>query len=196
MYDSAHGRQRIDVVSLPKETQNYIALAALYRSVKVLFPSIDFYWVFDDKKWLIARSHVPNSISNTDLRWAFIYLQQEVASSVIYNVAHAETQKKISLKKRNQSQYRRSYNKALNSIYRKQNEFLFPLFFPLEKWNINWRTSDTVGIARTMYATKDYSLRVILKDALMDAGCEEPDVFWVLDNEYLHKGCWLLEQLQ
>jgi hypothetical protein len=73
---------------------------------------------------------------------------------------------------------------------------LFDLFAPLKKWNINWRTSNTVGIAQSMYATDDYSSYGILKDALMDAGCEEPDVFWVLENRYLCKGTWLLEQLQ
>jgi hypothetical protein len=77
-----------------------------------------------------------------------------------------------------------------------QNKEFFPLFVPLKNWDINWRTSDTMGIAQTMYATKDYSSRGILKDALMDAGCEEPNVFAVLNSPRLCRGAWVLEQLQ
>jgi hypothetical protein len=76
-----------------------------------------------------------------------------------------------------------------------QNKNLFPIFFPLETWDIKWRTSDTSGIAQMMYMTDNFSEIGILNDALMDAGCEEEEVFEVLTSPYFGRGCWLLEQL-
>jgi hypothetical protein len=79
-------------------------------------------------------------------------------------------------------------------MYLEHNHLLFPLFVPLS-FNIHWRTSDAVGIARSMYAEDNYACGGILKDALQDAGCEDENVLSMLDSPYLCRGCWLLEQL-
>jgi hypothetical protein len=78
--------------------------------------------------------------------------------------------------------------------YQRQNDFLFPLFKEVP-WKLSWRTSNAVGIVQSMYAANDYSTAPILKDALMDAGCEEEETLSVLDSHFLCRGCWLLEQL-
>jgi hypothetical protein len=85
----------------------------------------------------------------------------------------------------------------LRMMYRReQNKMFLPMFFPAERWDINWRTSDTIGIARSMFAMDEYSSYGILRDALMDAGCEEPDIMEMVNSPYLCRGCWLLEQLR
>jgi hypothetical protein len=88
-----------------------------------------------------------------------------------------------------------AYQEIMASAIAFQNNMFLPMFFPV-KWDINWRTSDTMGIAKTMYATGDYSSCGFLRDALMDAGCEEPDIMEILSCTNLCRGCWILEQLQ
>jgi hypothetical protein len=58
-----------------------------------------------------------------------------------------------------------------------------------------WRTFNVMGVARRIYATRDFGAMPILADALQDAGCDEPSI---LDhcrepNQAHVLGCWVLD---
>jgi hypothetical protein len=94
------------------------------------------------------------------------------------------------------AKYTDGYNRKLE-IEDNYSKFLIPLFLPFEGWKLSWRTTNTVGVARTIYATENYSLcNTILWDALQDAGCENIEVFLALSSSFMCRGCWILEQLQ
>jgi hypothetical protein len=84
---------------------------------------------------------------------------------------------------------------VLNGVLKRYQEEFLPLFNTIEHWDINWRTSNTAGLAQTMVYDDDFSTRGLLKDALMDAGCEDEQVLWMVNNANLCRGCSLLEKL-
>jgi hypothetical protein len=69
-------------------------------------------------------------------------------------------------------------------------------------FDLNWRTSTVVALARSIYECRDYGPMPLLADAIQDAGCENEDIlnhcrsagphvrgYWVVDlvlrkNEY------------
>lgn len=73
---------------------------------------------------------------------------------------------------------------------------LFGLFTPLN-WQTSYHTTDTTQLAETMYQTQNWSLGPILADAMMDAGCEDEYILWLLRENYIlfGRGIWLLDQL-
>jgi hypothetical protein len=70
------------------------------------------------------------------------------------------------------------------------NPFVPPPFDP------RWRTADVVAVARGIYTEQAYDRLPILIDALMDAGCDDPDVFAHFRRVPPHvKGCYMLDML-
>jgi len=60
----------------------------------------------------------------------------------------------------------------------------------------SWRTSSVVSLARQMYNSRDFTPMPILSDALLDAGCDHPDVIAHCRSERPHvRGCWLVDLL-
>ena len=57
-----------------------------------------------------------------------------------------------------------------------------------------WRTDTAVSLARTMYASRDFSAMPILADALQDAGCDNDDVLSHCREPGPHaRGCWVVD---
>ena len=58
----------------------------------------------------------------------------------------------------------------------------------------NWRTFNAMCLARTIYATQDYSLMPILADALQDAGYDVDDILNHCRAPGAHmRGCWVVD---
>ncbi len=59
----------------------------------------------------------------------------------------------------------------------------------------DWRSTDAVAIARTMYESRDFSAMPILADALQDAGCDNEDILaHCRDTSAPHvRGCWVVD---
>jgi hypothetical protein len=58
----------------------------------------------------------------------------------------------------------------------------------------SWRTSAAVGIAQTMYESRDFAAMPILADALEDAGCDSADVLTHCRGDGPHvRGCWVVD---
>jgi hypothetical protein len=59
----------------------------------------------------------------------------------------------------------------------------------------SWRTSIAVGLARTMYESRDFAAMPILADALEEAGCDSPAVLaHCRDPNGVHvRGCWVVD---
>lgn len=59
-----------------------------------------------------------------------------------------------------------------------------------------WQTADVVAVARGIYAEQAYDRLPILIDALMDAGCNDREVFAHFRRVPPHaKGCYMLDML-
>jgi hypothetical protein len=57
-----------------------------------------------------------------------------------------------------------------------------------------WRTSTAVGLARSMYQSRDFSPMPILADALEEAGCDNPDILTHCRGTSPHvRGCWVVD---
>ncbi|HVK15808.1 MAG TPA: hypothetical protein VM533_02605 [Fimbriiglobus sp.] len=57
-----------------------------------------------------------------------------------------------------------------------------------------WRTSTAVGLARTMYESRDFAAMPILADALEEAGCNSADVLAHCRGDGSHvRGCWVVD---
>jgi hypothetical protein len=57
-----------------------------------------------------------------------------------------------------------------------------------------WRTTDAVGVARSMYDSRDFAAMPILADALEDAGCDSADVLAHCRGDGPHvRGCWVVD---
>jgi hypothetical protein len=58
----------------------------------------------------------------------------------------------------------------------------------------SWRTSTVLALARRLYDSRDFSAMPILSDALMDAGCDHPDVLGHCRGGGPHvRGCWVVD---
>ena len=58
----------------------------------------------------------------------------------------------------------------------------------------SWRTSIAVGLARTMYDSRDFAAMPILADALEEAGCDNADVLTHCRGPGPHvRGCWVVD---
>ena len=58
----------------------------------------------------------------------------------------------------------------------------------------SWRTEAVVGLARTMYESRDFAALPVLADALDDAGCDQPDILAHCRGPGLHvRGCWVVD---
>jgi hypothetical protein len=86
------------------------------------------------------------------------------------------------------------YNEESNKMCcRLIREVLNPFASPSA--NSDWRSSDAVAIARTMYDSRDFSAMPILADALQDAGCDNDDILsHCRDANATHvRGCWVVD---
>lgn len=71
---------------------------------------------------------------------------------------------------------------------------IFWVPFQKPKCNKKWRTDTVVTLARTMYASRDFSAMPILADALQDAGCDSDDVLEHCRGPGPHvRGCWVVD---
>jgi hypothetical protein len=58
----------------------------------------------------------------------------------------------------------------------------------------SWRTSTAVGLARTMFESRDFAAMPVLADALEEAGCDNPDVLAHCRGPGPHvRGCWVVD---
>ena len=58
----------------------------------------------------------------------------------------------------------------------------------------SWRTSTTVGLARTMDESHNFGAMPILADALEEAGCNNPDILAHCRADTSHvRGCWVVD---
>jgi hypothetical protein len=64
-------------------------------------------------------------------------------------------------------------------------------------FELEWRTSNVVALARSMYQYREFSAMPILADALQDAGCNDPAILdHCRDPRRAHaRGCWVLDQV-
>jgi hypothetical protein len=61
-------------------------------------------------------------------------------------------------------------------------------------FDMSWRSSSAVGLARTMYESRDFGAMPILADALEEAGCDRPDVLAHCRADTPHvRGCWVVD---
>jgi hypothetical protein len=57
-----------------------------------------------------------------------------------------------------------------------------------------WRTDTAIALARTMYASRDFSAMPILADALQEAGCDSEDLLNHCRAPWPHtRGCWVVD---
>src|SRR5262245_44816613 len=58
----------------------------------------------------------------------------------------------------------------------------------------SWRTANTLDLSRTIYDERAFDRLPILADALMDAGCDNPELLGHLRSPGPHvRGCWALD---
>jgi hypothetical protein len=58
----------------------------------------------------------------------------------------------------------------------------------------SWRTSTAVGLARTLYETRDFGAMPILADALEEAGCDDATILSHCRGDGPHvRGCWVVD---
>jgi len=67
-------------------------------------------------------------------------------------------------------------------------------FRPLS-FDPRWRTGDTVGLARAIYGDWAFHRFLLLRDALMDAGCADEQVLAHTRRRMHVRGCWLIDQI-
>jgi hypothetical protein len=58
-----------------------------------------------------------------------------------------------------------------------------------------WQTSTAVGLAQTMYESREFGAMPILADALQDAGCEDDAILSHCRDAKQHhvRGCWVVD---
>lgn len=82
---------------------------------------------------------------------------------------------------------------------REQCELIRDIFgYPFEAivFDRRWITLDVIGVARRIYADREFSLLPIVGDALRDAGCNDERILAHCKNGGLHvRGCWLVDSL-
>jgi hypothetical protein len=63
-------------------------------------------------------------------------------------------------------------------------------------FNPRWRTSDVVGLARSIYDDRAFERMPLLADALMDAGCGDEQVVRHCREPGPHvRGCWVVDAI-
>ena len=71
---------------------------------------------------------------------------------------------------------------------------IFPNPFRPVAFDPAWRTSTAVGLARTMYESRDFAAMPILADALEEAGCGSTDILAHCRGDGPHvRGCWVVD---
>jgi hypothetical protein len=68
--------------------------------------------------------------------------------------------------------------------------------FPFRRiaFDPDWRTSDTVALARGIYDDRAFDRLPLLADALMDAGCDDEQVLGHCRSDGPHvRGCWVVD---
>lgn len=61
-------------------------------------------------------------------------------------------------------------------------------------FDVEWRSSTAVALAKQIYASRDFSTMPILADALQDAGCENGDILKHCRKPGTHvRGCWVVD---
>jgi hypothetical protein len=88
-----------------------------------------------------------------------------------------------------------TWNKAARAE-RQQNRLL-SLFLPIDNWQMKWHTNNTTQLAATIYGQKSWSDCPILADALLDAGCDDDYIQWLLRTQWelFGRGVWIIDQL-
>ncbi|WP_459555357.1 hypothetical protein [Lacunimicrobium album] len=80
-----------------------------------------------------------------------------------------------------------------------QQALLWEIFgqpFLSTEFDSNWRTSEVVDLAETMYRTQDFSQIGILGNLLQDAGCGDPRILTHCQRRQGHvRGCWLIDEI-
>ena len=62
------------------------------------------------------------------------------------------------------------------------------------RFDPNWRTEHTVGLALRMYDDRDFAAMPILADALEEAGCDSQDILTHCREPGVHvRGCWVVD---
>jgi hypothetical protein len=88
---------------------------------------------------------------------------------------------------------------------------IFPNVVNPARFDANWRTDTTRGIARRIFDTQDFTAMPILADAIQDAGCEDERILahcrggqtaeglpaggWPIGCGPHVRGCWVLEAI-
>jgi hypothetical protein len=79
----------------------------------------------------------------------------------------------------------------------RQLEFLRDIFgnpFRPVAFDPAWRTSDSTGIAKKMYADRNFSAMPVLADALEEAGCDSVHILLHCRTPGTHvRGCWVVD---
>ena len=61
-------------------------------------------------------------------------------------------------------------------------------------FDLRWRTTDAIGLARAIYDDRAFDRLPILADALMDAGCDDEDILAHCRTDGPHvRGCWVVD---
>jgi hypothetical protein len=61
-------------------------------------------------------------------------------------------------------------------------------------FDLSWRTSTVLALAKQMYESRDFTAMPILADALQDAGCEHADILAHCRGDGPHvRGCWVVD---
>jgi hypothetical protein len=83
------------------------------------------------------------------------------------------------------------------AVRRQQADLLRELLgspFRLAEFDMRWRTSDVLGLARAIDEDRAFERMPILADALMDAGCEQDAIIGHCRGDNRHvRGCWVLD---
>jgi hypothetical protein len=92
-------------------------------------------------------------------------------------------------------------NKAMRNYAKPANELLAHFLHeqlgnPYQPYEFDpaWRTSDVMGLAKSIEADRGFDRMTMLADALMEAGCEDEAMLLHLQEEREHqRGCWVLD---
>ena len=92
-------------------------------------------------------------------------------------------------------------NKAMRNYAKPANELLAHFLHeqlgnPYQPYEFDpaWRTSDVMGLARSIEADRGFDRMNMLADALMEAGCEHEGMLLHMQEEREHqRGCWVLD---